>query len=470
MNRLEKFRYLGPAQTFRKYFLKTERVLKRFRRPPALPVPDKFDVHVTLLGHEFDLAASNRWHSGWPVIYSQAIPLDAGGDVKLIWELNRLQFLAGLDREFAHRLLRDWIAQNPPEFGINWRDPMEVALRLIACLEIFGREPFLETHARFIRHNLTCDAIPRNNHLIAETAALSFYDGKPHRWLRQAAVEQFYKSGIDREQSVAYHRFVTHLFEIASLPQPKAFAYLGAIRQPDGSLPDIGDNDDGRASIRPLELPAAPTGSVAFSDAGHYVMRHGGNYCFIRCGEFGLPPNFAHGHADLMSPVIWLRGEPVFVDTGTFTYNGDPKLRRYFRSAQAHNVLTIDDQDMAEQAGTFAWKNPPRGICEKWTGTEFVGSVRNWRRRILYEGGRFIITDNAPAGRLRWRFHLHPNLKITRCGNGEFVFGNFTLKSPGNLRVGEGWLSPSYGRRLPIEVCEISMDATSPVTAEFELR
>ncbi len=470
MNALEKFRYLGPWQITRKYLLKLEHALKCHKPPPQLPPQDPaLDLQLRLLGHDFDLRAPHRWHGTWPFLYSHAIPLDAGDDVKLIWELNRLQFAP------TRQMIRDWIAQNPYEFGINWNNAMEVGLRLIAWIEQFGREEFadaLAQHARFIRHNLSSDWIPRGNHLVAETAALSFYDGTPHPWLRLAAIEQFYPDGVHREQSVAYHHFVTHLFSLAGLPQPKALAYLGAIRQPDGSLPNIGDNDDGRASTRPLELPAAPSGSVAFPDAGHYVMRHSGDYCFIRCGEFGLPPNYSHAHADLMSPVLWLRGEPVFVDPGTFTYNGDPQQRRYFRSARAHNALVMDEQDLAEQTGTFVWRNPVHGVCEKWRDSEFIGSVGGWRRRIRYSDGQFTITDTVTGGcRLRWRFHLHPNLKVTRCANDHFeIGGKFKLTAPGSLRVGEGWFSPSYNRRARIDVCEISMDAALPVTAEFVIK
>ena len=44
MNPIEKFRYLGFAQTFRKYRLKAERATKRaLRRPPALPAEEMFD-------------------------------------------------------------------------------------------------------------------------------------------------------------------------------------------------------------------------------------------------------------------------------------------------------------------------------------------------------------------------------------------------------------------------------------------
>jgi hypothetical protein len=453
VNVLEKFRYLGPGQTARKCLLKAERALKRrLLRPPALPPPAKLDGRVRLLGHEFDLSAPNRWHGDWPFLYSQAIPLDAAGDVKLIWELNRHQF--GVTRE----MVEDWLAQNPPEFGVNWISAMEAALRLIAWIETFGRQGWMADHVRFIRHNLSSDWIPRGNHLVAEAAALSLWDGRPHRWLRQAAEEQFFPDGVHFEQSVAYHRFVTHLFEIGGLPQPRALAYLGAIRQPDGSLPNVGDNDDGRASTKPLELPPAPSGSVAFPDAGHYVLRHGGDYCFVRCGRFGP----GHAHADLLSPILWLRGQPVLVDPGTYVYNGNPEARRYFRTA--HNTLN----QQAEPGDTFEWKKTTDGVCEKWTGDEFIGSVGGWRRRIRYDDGRFTITDTATGDR-RWRFHLHPNLKA-QCVAGGFNFGSFELRAPGKLRVGRGWFSPSYGVKVPMDVCEISMDGSAPATAEFTLQ
>lgn len=458
MTAWEKLRYLGAAQTARKYWLKAERAWKRrWLRPPVLPAPRRLAGRVRLLGREFDLSAPNRWHGDWPVVYSQAIPIEAAGDIKPIWELNRHQF--GVTRE----MVEDWRAQNPYEFGVNWMSAMEVALRLIAWVEAFGRQAWMADHVRFIRHNLSSDWIPRGNHLVAEAAALSLWEGRPHRWLRQAAEEQFLPDGVHFEQSVAYHRFVTHLFEIGGLPQPKALAYLGAIRQPDGSLPNVGDNDDGRASTRSLELPAVPAGSVAFGEAGHYVLRGGaGDYCFVRCGRFGP----GHAHADLLSPIVWLRGAPVVVDPGTFVYNANPEARRYFRTA--HNVVN----EWAEPGGTFSWARTQDAVCEGWTGRELIGRLGPWRRQIRYESGRFVIRDEL-AGARRWRFHLHPSLKVTRCGDEVFEFGKFRLRvvAAGRslLRVGQGWYSAAYGEREAIDVCEISMDAAAPAAAEFIL-
>jgi len=511
VNRLAKFRYLGPAQTARKCLLRCERWAKRrMLQPPPLPPSDPaIDLQLDLLGQHYDLRQPGRWHRSpetgncWPLSYAQAIPFEgpqAAGDVKFVWELNRHQFLPALaarDSVLTRNVLRDWCSQNPVEFGINWASAMEVGLRLIAWLEVFSKAPelrrefdsMLEEHARFVRHHLSADWIPRGNHLVGESAALVAHGG-PHaaaglRWLRQAAREQFYDSGVHREQSVAYHRFVSDLFCVARLRQDKAVAYLAAIGQPDGSLPSIGDSDDGKASSQPFEIPPPPPHSVAFPDAGHYVLRGPGAYCFIRCGEFGLPPNFAHAHADFLSPILWLGGIPVFVDSGTFTYNGDPQMRRYFRSAQAHNVVTVDDEDYAVQAGTFAWKDGPRGVCEKWTESEFQGAhdaYRNSgvtvRRRLQLSSGVFLFNDEVQgSGRhpLRWRFHVHPGLKITRCAEGCFELGNrFVLRilRPKGMRleVGTGWYSPSYHHRVPVDVCEISLDATLPVAVDFALQ
>ena len=496
MNPLEKFRYLGPAQTARKYALKAERALKAaYCRPPVVPGQDPtIDLQLTLLGCEFDLRRPNRWHYSpdtgktWPLRYGMAVPLDVG-DVKLVWELNRHQFLPALaskDPGLVRRILRDWVSQNPFEYGIHWNSALEVGIRLIAWLETFEKAPQLREefsrnlaqHARFVRHHISADWVPRGNHLVGEAAALAVFEGYPNRWLEHAAIEQFYASGVHREQSVAYHHFVTHLFAVAGMPLPKAVAYLAAIRQPDGSLPYVGDNDNGLASTKPLEIPSAPTGSCAFPDAGHFVIRNGGDYCYVRCGEFGMPPNFSHGHADLLSPILWLRGAPILVDAGTFTYNGDPALRRLFRSAQAHNVVTVDDRDYAGQNGTFAWRNPPRGICETWSDREFVGSAGGHQRRISYTGGAFTITDRVDgtgAHQLRWRFHLHPDLKIIHCADDAFEFdGGFGMRvqAPAGARlgVGDGWYSPSYNCRVPIPVCEIVLDATLPAVATFTVQ
>jgi hypothetical protein len=514
VNALAKLRYLGIVQTARKFALKTDRV--RRRNPPPRPpaTAAAWGLHYEYLGHRFDLDRPDRWHYSpdtgrcWPWGYGPSLPVSgptAAGDVKLIWELNRHQFLPALarqDPDLAREVLTDWLSQNPAPWGINWSSAMEVGLRLIAWLETLTIAPQLEsllrdplaTHARFVARHLSADWIPRNNHLIAEAAALACYgrarrvarlQAIGERWLAQARREQFYPSGANREQALAYHEFVTHLFELAGQPWPPARQFLAAVAQPDGSLPPVGDHDDGHAAPTPFLRPAPATQSVAVADAGYYVLRHGGDYCLVRCGEFGLPPNYAHAHADLLSPILWLGGQPILTDPGTFTYNGDAHQRRWFRSAHAHNSIVVDERDYAQQAGTFAWRHPPRGVCEATTATEFCGRHDAYRdlgitiqRRIEYRAGAFVISDSV-AGRgrhrVRWRFQLHPRWPVVSVQPGGFAIGSerfLEVRAPTGTtaEARPGAVAPRYNQRVDAPVCQVSGEVELPVQAEFILR
>ncbi len=514
MNAWAKLRYLGVAQTARKYALKAERARRRHPPPRPTPAATRWGLRYDYLGHTFDLDRPDRWHyspdtgRSWPWQYGPSLPVcgpAAAGDVKLIWELNRHQFLPTLarrDPHLARAVLTDWLTQNPVPWGINWSSAMEVGLRLIAWLETLAvapaladvlREPMAD-HARFVAHHLSADWIPRNNHLIAEAAALACYgracraprfQAVGERWLAQARREQFYPSGANREQALAYHEFVTHLFELAGQPWAPAREFLATVAQPDGSLPPVGDSDDGHAAPTPFTRPAPARDSVALADAGYYVIRHGGDYCLVRCGEFGLAPNYSHAHADLLSPILWLRGQPVLTDPGTFTYNGDEEQRRWFRSAHAHSVVVVDERDYAQQAGTFAWRQPPRGVCEATSATEFCGRHDAYRdlgitlrRRIEYRAGAFVISDSvAGHGRhhLRWRFQLHPRWPAVAVQPGGFAIGaerflEVRAPSGATAEVRPGVVARRYNQRVTAPVCEVAGMLELPVQAEFILR
>jgi hypothetical protein len=93
------------------------------------------------------------WH--WDPVHERRMPetfwadvpfLDPKcGDHKIIWELNRHQFLVPLgrawwltgDRRYAQAItsfLHSWLASNPPLIGINWASMLELALRSISWL------------------------------------------------------------------------------------------------------------------------------------------------------------------------------------------------------------------------------------------------------------------------------------------------------------------------------------------------
>ena len=237
--------------------------------------------------------------------WSRLDPLDPDevGDAKVVWELNRHQWMVTLAR--AHRLtgearfgravarhLAAWIDDNPPGIGINWSSSLEVALRIVswcwvAALLADGhvlegglfrilRDAVAE-HATHAERYLSRYYSP-NTHLTGEALGL-FYAGAlfpelhgAARWkelgsgiLEEEIGRQVLPDGVHFEQSTAYHRYTLeiylHYLILAGrndLPVGAHVAsgvgalvdFLVAIRRPDGGMPPIGDADGGR--ILPL--------------------------------------------------------------------------------------------------------------------------------------------------------------------------------------------------------------------------
>lgn len=190
----------------------------------------------------------------------------AGVDIKVPWELSRMQHLPelalaysvrrddALAREFADQVL-DWIAANPPRFGVNWSCTMDVAIRLVNWLVGFdlfraaGAEfaPHLVgaftasawAHARHIARNLEWSETHTANHYLANVCGLliaAIYlppsresDGWLLFALQEVMVEtgrQFLPDGGHYEASTTYHALCAEMIAVsavwaAAIPQAR---------------------------------------------------------------------------------------------------------------------------------------------------------------------------------------------------------------------------------------------------------
>src|SRR5206468_3292666 len=142
------------------------------------------------------------------VHWSLIEPLDhaTNGDSKVVWELNRHQWMVRLGQAFRltgdDRLARmfaghvlDWLRANPPGMGINWASSLEVALRLISwcwslCLfrdsPVLSRGLFRDMHASIREHAAHVErylsrTFSPNTHLTGEALGL-FYAGTLFPW------------------------------------------------------------------------------------------------------------------------------------------------------------------------------------------------------------------------------------------------------------------------------------------------
>ena len=267
-----------------------------------------------------DFRSGYRWS---PLCWYRAVPYGhlPGVDVKVPWELARMHHLpqlalafgcaraglprflpAGRYRDAVRNQILDFVATNPPRYGVNWHSTMEVAIRVANWLlardlfraygadwdgefeRVFVRS--VVEHARHIAANLERSPAWRNNHYLGNLTGLIFAAAylapspETARWCRTAAPalageidHQFLPDGGHFEASTGYHAFAAELaayglamifagrrgataaptgVAAGEVPDSVGIAlgrmaeFLMHLTKPDGRLVQIGDHDSGR--------------------------------------------------------------------------------------------------------------------------------------------------------------------------------------------------------------------------------
>lgn len=290
---------------------------------------DALQRRVDLLGSgQVHLGKPIPWHKdfksghSWPMVPFRRLDiLDLGreSDVKVPWELSRLQWLipagqayllTGDERyaEAAQGVIGEWADANPLARGVNWACTMDVALRGITLVWLFHvfhhsaawrdegfRHDFLKLlylHGDFTLRHLEWSDV-NGNHLLADACGLVvmglfFGDGTaPQSWqaagwriLEDELPKQVFDDGTDFEASCAYHRLAQELFLLPALYRRarglevaedyaarlrRMAAFTAAYTRPDGSAPLWGDADDGRV------LPFGPHDTQAINDHRYLI-------------------------------------------------------------------------------------------------------------------------------------------------------------------------------------------------------
>ncbi|MGB4100928.1 MAG: alginate lyase family protein [Alphaproteobacteria bacterium] len=219
------------------------------------------------------------------------------GDIKHVWELNRLQYLQPVaalackraDSALAYYCIDEiigWIDQNPPHLGVNWASGIELALRAVSILvvttlvgEYLTPEQRGKIWSTLEMHGAWLERYPSryssaNNHLAAEGLGL-FIVGtlcpllpdatrwRTHGWeiLCDVAQEQIYPDGVGVEQTITYTAVVLemlllgqHIARATHIDVPEGYSdrimksgmYLRWFTDSAGNHPYIGDNDNAR--------------------------------------------------------------------------------------------------------------------------------------------------------------------------------------------------------------------------------
>jgi uncharacterized heparinase superfamily protein len=411
------------------------------------------------------------------------------------------------------RTVDDWIENHAPErsspaddawhpYCISRRIP--VWIWLFAMLEPPPNPPLivrsLQRQIDYLVEHIEVD--PGGNHLLENIAAIAlaaaFLDGAASRaWLataerrlRYELPRQILEHGEHFELAPMYHcQVLGNLLIIARAlkgiaPEAAEFCrsharrmieFISAILHPDGEIPLFGDSGFGECPSIGLLRELAVLADLPWSDAGaqsqasgpYWVQRSGAGVWILDGGQVGASDLPAHAHCDLLGHEASIGDRRWFVDSGNFDYEAG-SMRRYCRSAVAHNVVTVDDFETCD-----VWSKFRMGLRGRVTHREsgehigahwFLGRHDAYRRRrvrwldrlLVVWGDGWLCSDFAHAAqrpKLTGYLHLAPDLSSVRTGARQFELSDgierrrLSFFGVDEVDLGQGWYSPEFGRR-----------------------
>jgi uncharacterized heparinase superfamily protein len=457
---------------------------------------------ITLLGTTRTLGDPPDWqHAGAPQLWRFHLHY-----WDWAWALAASPDRAAARSVFA-RLWRSWRSSVNFGRGDAWR-PYPAALRAWSWCGLYSElaadtdiEPFfvseLATHAGFLRRHLETDV--GGNHLIKDLKALAglavfFADDRLLRRVlaqltKQLAI-QVLPDGGHYERAPAYHcQVLADLIDIdglvGALGGPavpglnsaidRMRGWLESVITPDGAVPLLNDGYPvGGAMLTALRSPTLVPGPLLTLPNTGLIRATAGDWYLLADVGAPCPEELpAHAHADTLSCIVQVDGEPLLVDTGTSTY-APGATRSYERSTAAHNTVEVDGADSTEVWGAFraarrarvrgvAAHSGPDGVTIDAAHDGFLrlGGQPVHRRRLSLTADGLRVDDMVTgSGRhaiaLRW--HLAPGSTVrSRVGQGA------DIPHPGITSVGA--IAPTQAGRFDVTISALGGAFDLTITA-----
>ncbi|MDX1696096.1 MAG: alginate lyase family protein, partial [Ketobacteraceae bacterium] len=353
------------------------------------------------------------------------------GDCKLVWEPNRHHHLVVLgrayratgDMKYAREVvaqIESWLDQNPYGYGMNWRSPLELGIRLInwvwAIDLIFESGLFTGSFQKRLLESvyLHCRDVSgkysqgssANNHLVGEAAgvfvAASYFNifKKSTEWaydaksiLDREIFAQTFPDGCTKEHALGYQFFVFQFYWISGLVgkwHNDSFSgaywaqlelltlFVAQLSEAGGQLPMFGDRDDGYV----LDLGDAGDDMQAFIDLACQLfdndylkeLWHGpSETVYWLMGDARKNPESATGEVNLASRAYTNAGYflmqsgsslddcvSLLVDVAELGYTA---IAAHGHADALAFTMRLNGQDLLVDSGTFdyftypAWRN-----------------------------------------------------------------------------------------------------------------
>ncbi|WP_218509422.1 heparinase II/III-family protein [Variovorax sp. dw_308] len=218
--------------------------------------------------------------------------------------------------------------------------------------------------------------------------------------------------------------------------------------------------------------------NLAANDGGFAVLRRGSAMAMLRFPRFRFRPS----QADALHLDLWLGGDNLLRDAGSFSYNTDPGWLNYFGGTASHNTVQFDDRDQMPRLSRFLfgdWLKTSfiEPLTENAQVTRFAAGYRDGHRAIhrrrtsLYDTRLRVVDEVKGFSRravLRWR--VAPGswrLDGQRLTNGHHVLEVSASMPIVRCELVEGWESRHYLEKTSLPVLEIEVEKPGTLTTEY---
>lgn len=165
-------------------------------------------------------------------------------------------------------------------------------------------------------------------------------------------------------------------------------------------------------------------GCYSFTSGGLYIFRREKLLAMVVCASYKDRPS----QADNLHLDVWYEGKNVLRDGGSYLYNTDKTIVKYFFGTESHNTVMLGDSDQMQKGSRFIWVNWSKALSAEWKESkggviEFIGAIKaydtignirhNRRVTIDFSKREMIVEDSmeGEAGSLM-RQIWHPTADI----------------------------------------------------------
>lgn len=241
---------------------------------------------------------------------------------------------------------------------------------------------------------------------------------------------------------------------------------------------------------------APVTTTAILSNQMPRILRLNGenSWAALRAVKFNSRP----GHADQLHLDLWWRGINIAQDAGTYFYNAPPPWQNAFSGTDVHNTATVNETHQMTAAGRFLWvdwaqaetlNRSPSRISAQHFGYKHFG-ITHTRTVDLMLPDTYIITDSITSYqdiqtdvRVHWllpdwlweldnaRLRLHSprgtmavRIESEHPLTASLARGGEAIKGKSDAQPHRGWVSPTYGQKIPAISFAVMTHAPLPVT------